>query len=232
MVGDRDEGPAERASGRHHLAEGEGSVAVGRVDLEVGVRRPLPVGIRVEHRPDLREREVPGSRLVGLREDRRGVEPALDPLGHPGTDRRELGERPPGRGQIRRLLAPEPGGARGTPECASAMRVLLLAGAPQEVGQVAVRQARVAHRPTVVQTAVLTSPARAAEHPSMVSRRRRTIAIVPLVILAALVVAGTSRHGPPRSASRGPARSSALPAPTSCAALRATTRSSVSAGTT
>ncbi len=166
VVGDRHEGPAERACGRHHLAEGEGSVAVGRVDLEVGVRSPLPVGIRVEHRPDLREREVPGSRLVGLREDRRGVEPTVDPLGHPGTDRLELGQRPAGRGQIRRLLAPETGGAGGTTEGAPAMRVLLLAGAPQEVGQVAVRQARVAHRPTVVHTAVLTSSARAAEHPS------------------------------------------------------------------
>ena len=143
MVRDRDEAPAERSSGGHHLPEREGPVAIGRVHLEVGVRRLLPRRIRVEHPPNLRERQEPPSRLIRLGHGGRRIEPSVDRGGDPWSDGGELRERPPRLGERGGLLGPVSSGPGGASEGSAAMIGLVLAGSPQELGQNPVGQGHV-----------------------------------------------------------------------------------------
>ena len=91
MVGDRHVGPAEGSRRLDHVRERQASVAEGGVHLEIGARIGFPSRVGVERPPDLGVREEAPSRLVGLGQRGRFVEPSLDLRRDPWPDRPELG---------------------------------------------------------------------------------------------------------------------------------------------
>ena len=140
VVGDRDVGPADGSRRRDHLLERQGAVAERRVHLEVAAGLRLPPGVVRERAPDLGGGEEPASRLLRLRHRRGLLEPSRDPLGDPGPDGAELGQRPAGLDELARLLGPEPGRAGGALERRPAMVRLLTRGVPQQLAEVPVGQ--------------------------------------------------------------------------------------------
>ena len=138
VVGRGHEGPTFRPGGLGHLLEGQRSVAVGAVDLEITVRRGLPRRIGVQHRADLRVGEVPGPARFGLGDGRRIVEPAMELRGHPRPDGREFGERVPVPGEFGGLARPELRGPRGTLQGEPSMGIVVAGLGPKQLAELGV----------------------------------------------------------------------------------------------
>ena len=107
------------------------------------MRRRLPLRRRVQHPPDLREREEPATGLVGLGHGRGRSSQAWIVAATQGPTARSSVSDRPASASVGGLLGPVSGGAGRASEGAAAMIGLLLAGAPQELGQHAVGQGHV-----------------------------------------------------------------------------------------
>lgn len=139
MVRNRDEFVPPLFSGLRHFKDAGGSIAPGRVHLQIATKPLFPRRVRFENH----SRVGPGEKIAANRRDTRNLgawffDPHFELFRDKRPDSVQLGESAPGRVNIRGTFGPEESAARRSPKRANQNARTRLSFAGQQFGEIGV----------------------------------------------------------------------------------------------